>query len=256
MDAAVRLQRSTGRVRVRLAGGRLAEAFQEGSGKLRFPAPAEALVLNTSGGLAGGDRFETAFAAEGGTLAVATVACERVYRSEGAPALVRQRLAAGAGGTLRHLPQPTILYDGAVLDRLTTVDLSEDGGLTAVEAIILGREAMGEAVRTATVRDRVEVRIAGRLAFVDALRLGTDSLARLATPAGLGTARGIGLVLHRGPDLPAALGRVRAANMAASLVGGLLVARCLAPGHTSLQDDLARVVTALDGVPPPRSWRL
>lgn len=254
MDAAVRLQRSVGRVAVRLVGGRLAEAYQEGSGKLRFPAPGEVLVLNTSGGLAGGDRFETAFAADGGALTVSTVACERVYRSEGEAAVVRQRLSAT--GTLRHLPQPTILFDGAALDRLTTIDLADDARLTFCEGLVLGREAMGESVRTVHVRDRVEVRIGGRLAFVDAFRLTTASLARLDTPAGLAGARGLGLVIHRRPELAAALERVRGTGAAASLVGGVLVSRCLARSHTSLQDDLGQVVTALDGTPPPRAWRL
>jgi urease accessory protein len=250
-----RLQRSEGHVAVAVGrDGALVRAYQSGSGKLRIPTAGEVLVLNTSGGLAGGDRFRTEFRADG-SLTVATVASERVYRSEGEAAAVRQHLAVT--GRLRHLPQPTIVFDGAHLDRLTTVELAAGACLTLAEGLVLGREAMGESVRTLSLRDRTEVRRDGRLAFVDALRLTSASLARLGGPAGLGGARGIGLVVHAGPDLDAALERVRGeAGAAASLVGGVLVARCLAPGHTALQDALARIVTALDGEAPPRSWRL
>lgn len=262
-------QRSHGTVRVRLAEGggrtRLAEAFHQGSGKLRFPLASpgavEAVVLNTSGGLTGDDTFSVTAVADAHALTLTTQACERVYRSEGPAARVRQTLEAGAGARLRFLPQPTIVFDGAHLVRRTRLAVEGDGVATLAEGLVLGREAMGETVRRVRLSDRIEVAIDGRLAFVDAFRLDDAALARARTAAGIGGARGIGIVIHRGPE-PARIEAAREALAGAGVlagathVGGLAVARVLAPSHSALQDALARAVTALSGEGPPRAWRL
>nr|WP_232372527.1 urease accessory protein UreD [Acuticoccus mangrovi] len=223
------------------------------------------MVLNTAGGLASGDVFTVTSRAEAHGLTVSTQACERVYRAEGPPARVRQSLSVAAGASLRHLPQPTILYDGSRLDRLTRVDIEEGGALTLVEGLVLGRAAMGEDVTALALADRVEVRLGGRLAFVDALRLDDAALARARQPAGIGAARGIGIVIHRaaGPgsmgDTLEALREALAGTAVvagASLLNGLLVARMLAPTHTTLQDALAKAVWTLTEGAPPRAWAL
>jgi len=264
-------QRSHGIVRVRLVDGgggraRLAEAFHRGSGKLRFPRgearAVEAMVLNTSGGLTGDDTFAVTAVAEAHSLTLTTQACERVYRSEGPAARIAQTLEATAGARLRHLPQPTIVFEGGHLSRRTILSVTGSGTATLAEGIVLGREAMGETVRRVIVRDRIEVRLDGRPAFVDALRLDAASLARVRTPAGIGEARGIGIVVHRAGAERASAEDVRAAldgvpaSVGASVVGGLVVVRILAPSHTALQDALARAVTALTGEVPPRAWCL
>ncbi|UOM33570.1 urease accessory protein UreD [Acuticoccus sp. I52.16.1] len=285
-----RFQRSTGEAVVRVvdAGGAaaLGTTRAAGSAKLRFPrggggrdaANIEAMVLNTSGGLASGDRFRTAMTAEAHRLTMSTLACERVYRCEEAPARVEQAVAVAAGASLRHLPQPTILFDGARLRRHTRIDVASGAGLTFCEGLVLGREAMGECVAAADVVDRVELRVDGRLTFVDAFGLDAGTLARAAGPAALAGARGVGLVLHIGPTGPvpppadeeagepslgegaAAVARAALAGSSvrwgASNIGILTVVRVLAPGHTSLQDALGRAVVALSGAPLPRAWQL
>ncbi len=62
-----------------------------------------------------------------------------------------QTLRVAAAGTLRHMPQPTILFDGSGLTRRTTIHLEEGAGLTFCEGMVLGRQAMGESVRTVSV---------------------------------------------------------------------------------------------------------
>ncbi|GAB5375862.1 MAG: urease accessory protein UreD [Acuticoccus sp.] len=262
-----RYQRSDGRIEIVVAerGGRasLRRAYQAGSGKVRLLRPAtdavEALVLNTAGGLAGGDRFHLSAAVTGRPLILSTQASERVYRAEGGRARVEQHLSVGAGGRLVHAPQPTILFNDASLARRTRIDIAGDGALTFVEGLVMGRAAMGETVRSVDLADRTDLRIDGRLAFVDALRLGTAQLADMAMPAMLGGHRAAGLVLHRDGDLAAARDKLLAVlpeTAGASLVGGVMVARILAPTHGALQDSLARALTALTGAPPPRSWQI
>ncbi|MEM8856148.1 MAG: urease accessory protein UreD [Pseudomonadota bacterium] len=268
------LQRSHGRTRVRLGdrNGRpqLLSAFQEGSAKLRFPLSApdgvEALLLNTSGGLAGGDTFATTSVAERHTLLVSTLACERVYKSDDAFAMVRQEMAVHDGAELLHWPQPTILFQESRLHRRTTIDAHGTGTFTLCEGMVLGRAAMGEAVRQTTVNDRISVTVDGTLAFVDALRLSAGVLERVRTAAGLGDARAFGIVIHKpreGVDGSAGVERARDAvagladvRAGATTVNGLILARVLARDHTALQDALGRLVVALSTRSLPRAWSL
>lgn len=258
-------QRATGDVRITLADDRgrprLARSYQAGSGKLRFPrvpSGMEAMVLNTAGGLAGGDVFSLDVSVEAHALTTSTQASERIYRAEGGRARVVQTMRVAGGATLRHMPQPTILFDGAGLTRRTTVHLAEGARFTFCEGMVLGRQAMGETVRALALSDWTEVHLAGRLAFADAVRLDTGALTRAATPAMLGENLAFGLVLHHGPDLAGARDSLAAIlrHGGASVVGGVLVARLLAPSHGALQDELARAVTHLSGTPPPRAWQL
>ena len=75
---------------VKRVGGktRRARVHEAGSLRVRCPgAPAgelEAVLINTAGGIAGGDRFTLDIAAgEGTRLVVTTAAAEKVYRSLG-----------------------------------------------------------------------------------------------------------------------------------------------------------------------------
>jgi urease accessory protein len=67
-----------GRLGVRFTGGRtrIAELYQEGAAKLRIPrqdvADLEAVLINTSGGLTGGDHVEWEAGAAAGTKLVLT----------------------------------------------------------------------------------------------------------------------------------------------------------------------------------------
>lgn len=268
--APVRYERSVGTVSVRIGdrAGRpqLLEGYQHGAGRVRFPRAEtgiEAMVLNTSGGLAAGDAFTQSAAAEAHTLTLSTQACERVYRSaEGDPATVTQHYAAGPAATLRILPQPTILFDRAALERRTTVDIAKGATLTLVEGLVFGRAAMGETVAAATVRERLDLHHDGALVYVDALRLTAETFADAQNPAGLAGARATALVLHVGRRTPAdAVDIMRAqtgegVRIGASAVNGVAVARLLASSHSALQGALARIVQTLDGAPVPRAWTL
>lgn len=65
---------------------RIAELYQEGAAKIRLPAvpddPLEAILINTAGGLTGGDRIAWSIDVGAGASAmVTTQACEKVYRA-------------------------------------------------------------------------------------------------------------------------------------------------------------------------------
>ena len=197
----IELQRARGRAEVAVSrrdgGVRLDRLFQQGCAKALLPRPGgpapEVVLINTAGGVTGGDRIDWRLAAGAGAALVATTqAAERVYRSAGGAARIATRLTLGAGARLDWLPQETILFDGARLDRRLEVEMAADARLLALETLVLGRAAMGETVATGAVSDQWRIRRGGRLVHAEALRLDGDLAAATAGAATLGRRAGAG----------------------------------------------------------------
>ncbi|HLZ76498.1 urease accessory protein UreD [Phenylobacterium sp.] len=266
--AALQRAQGVGRIEVSAEGGRtrLRRLYQEGCGKILLPVDLaarslEAVAINTSGGLTGGDQMAWRVAARaGGSLTVTTQACEKIYRARDGHAVVAVDLEVGAGARIDWLPQETILFDGAALTRTLQADLAADAALLVVEAVVLGRTAMGESVRRGALRDRWRIRREGRLVFADDLRLDgpvTDVAALAPTLAG---GKAFASLLLVADDAERLLAPIRAAIGSAggaSAFGGKLFARIVAADGLSLRRALLPAIAALrDGAPPPRVWRL
>lgn len=178
------LQRTAGLARLAIrhkdGGSRLERLYQEGAAKIRLPnvakgAPPEAVLINTAGGLTGGDFYSVEVdIGEDARAVVTSQACEKIYRSTGEAAKVNNSLRLGKRALCAWLPQETILFDHARLERRLDVDMDADARLLAVEPIILGRTAMGESVRSGSLRDRWRIRREGRLVYADDFRLDGD----------------------------------------------------------------------------------
>ncbi|WP_245413574.1 urease accessory protein UreD [Mangrovicella endophytica] len=262
------LQRARGEARaeVRPVGGRtrLARLHQAGCLKLRFPrlphGGAEAVLINTSGGLTGGDRLAQRFQVESGAaLTVTTQACERVYRASSGRAEVATKARVGPGAGFAWLPQETILFDGGALQRSLEIDCATTSRLLLVESVILGREAMGETVLTGSLRDRWRIRRDGRLVFADDLRLEGAVSALAGHGASLSGNRAFATILVQAPEAEARLDPLRATvgnRGGATMVDGLLIARLVAPDGFSLRKRLIPALTALAVEPLPLVWSL
>jgi urease accessory protein len=265
------LQRTQGSVRLAFARGEggtaLAGLHQSGAARVRFPKPArgdapEAVLLNTAGGLTGGDRIDVEVALAARSRATVTsAAAEKIYRSLEGDTEVRIRLDLGEGARLAWLPQPTILFDRARLDRRTEVALVGSATVLAVEVLIFGRAAMGEDVHRGLCRDSWRVRRDHRLAFADTFLADgpvADVLDRRATLDG---ARAAAMLLYAAPDAAARLEEARAILQQANNPAGastwndLLVVRALARDGRTLQNDLEPLITRLSGSPLPRVWQ-
>ena len=132
----------------------------------------EAVIVNTGGGMAGGDRFAIDLSlGAGASLIAGTAAAEKIYRSTGPDAEMDVTLDVGEGARLAWLPQETILFDRARLSRRIDVDLAESASLLMAEAVVFGRAAMGEAMEQGFFADRWRVRRGGKLVFADSARL-------------------------------------------------------------------------------------
>jgi len=247
-------------------GGRtyLANLRESGSAKMRLPrqyaASAEAVLINTAGGLAGGDRLAVSVAlGEGARAVVTTQAHERVYKSSGDAAAIETTLSVGRKARLDWLPQETILFDRARLRRSYRVEIDPDATFLGIEAIIFGRHAMGETVATGSLHDRWRVTRGGRLIFADDLRMEGDIGALAARHAALGGNTAIATILLVGTDADRHVERLRAAIGEAggvSAFDGRLVARiAVADGYRLRQILCAAIAALADSAALPRVWQ-
>ena len=265
-----RLQRASGESRVaftvRDGETRLADLYQRDPCRVLFPdpepgEPPQAILLTTSGGVAGGDCLRMAVAVgPGGHAAAATQAAEKIYRAAPGsdPCRIDVAITAGAGATLDWLPQETIVFQGSLLKRKTVADVAPGAALLACEMVVLGRAASGERFVSGLLLDSWAVRRNGRLVWTDTLRVEGE------TPggAGFGAANALATVIgvwdapqpffDKARALLADTGDVRAG---VTVVNGVMVARLLGEA-TAVRAATIRFLTAFRERRLPRVWHV
>ncbi len=261
--------RAVGRIVLSVAaagdGTRRQRVHEAGALRVRFPnvtnkGTLDAVIINTAGGMAGGDRFDIDVAVKAGArLTVTTAAAEKIYRSLGPDTEIDVRLDVGPGAVLAWLPQETILFDQVRLRRAIEVDLASDASVLLAEGVVFGRSAMSETVLQGRFFDRWRVRVDGALVFAESLRLDGAIARRLAQRAVAGESVAVASVL-KVPANEKAIAAVRAmekgfaGEVGISTWNGLTVARLVASDGAALHRDLVGVLTALSGMPLPRLW--
>lgn len=253
----------------RTVRGRIEEA---GFARVRFPLSGrrgrslEAVMINTGGGLAGGDSAQTCLrAGRDAQLVVTTQAAEKVFRSDGAVSRIGVELAAEAGASLDWLPQATIVFDGARIERSIAADIAPDARLLLVEPVVLGRTARGERLSHGRLFDSWRIRRGGRLVYADGLQLDGDIASTLDRRATAGGWAAFATILLLAPDAEGRLEAVREAlglsdelpenlDAGASAWDGMLSVRLLARDGAPLDSAIRRVVGALGVAEIPRIW--
>jgi urease accessory protein len=249
-------QRSEGSVRLRVSRDGVQVLREAGSSKCRMPrGQREAILINVSGGLAGGDRIEIdAEASEGAALTLTSQAAERVYRTLGPAAKVSVTLRAGAGASLFWLPQETIMFEGSALSRRLDVSLAEGATFLAAEMLVFGRHEMGESLHRVSVSDHWQVR-ADALIHAEALRTGPDWTTSPARLAGNLAAATVLLVSPEADGRLDAVRRLLGPDDGASAWNGKLVARLLAKDSFHLKKRLIQVLSLCAGKTGlPKCW--
>lgn len=240
---------------------------ESGSARVRFPTTRqpepEAVILNTAGGIAGGDRWTiSASLAPEAEIVLTSAAAERIYRAEGEPSSITTAFTLGERARLTWVPQETILFDRASFRRRLDVSLAGSATALLFEAVVFGRAAMAEEVREGRYEDRWRVCRDGRLVYADTLRLGGPIADLLARPSIANGHRALATMLYVAPDAEGQLEEARAhlegaaSECGASAWTGCLAVRWLAPDIATLRADAARFMTAFRGRPLPRVWRL
>ncbi|GJD89932.1 Urease accessory protein UreD [Methylobacterium hispanicum] len=266
-------QRSVGRVALVAEGpgpARLRDLAEAGPLRLRFPrrhgaAETEAVLVNTAGGVACGDRFGVAVdLGAGARLCFTSTAAEKVYRSDGPVSRIENRVRLAAGAHLAWLPQETILFDRARVRRRFEADLAPDAGLLIFEAVVFGRTARGEVLSEALFEDIWRVRRGGRLVYADTLRFEGPVGALLARPAIGGGAAACATLLDLSPGAESRLDAARGLLDGAGALGveagasawnGHLAVRMLAPGIGPLRALAVRFLEGYRALPVPRVWQ-
>jgi urease accessory protein len=224
------------------------------------------VIVNTGGGMAGGDRAKVEISLDVGAKAlVTTQAAEKIYRADGAPIFAEVTLDVAARGSLIWAPQETLLFEGAHLSRRLQVNVAFDASLLIVESVVFGRLAHGETQINAAFQDSWRIRRGGKLVFAEAFRLDDAGvqLDRIAVGAG---SRAVATLLWVGSEASARLEALRAAlgaiceapgerlEAGASALDGTLVARLASVAPHRLRAAVVAAMHALRGREAPRVW--
>jgi urease accessory protein len=263
-------QRAVGRVafEAMFLNGRTRPMRIEESGSMRIRLPRgegaglDAVLVNTAGGVACGDRFSVGIEARAGaTVTVATPAAEKIYRSDGPVAEFAVDLTLDAKARLDWLPQEAILFDTARLARRLAVRMEDNARLTLFEAVVFGRGARAERLTSGFFEDRWRIRRGGRLVYADTLRLEGPIADLLQKPSVGNGARALATLIHVAPDAEARLEDAReclaaigGCEAAASAWNGLLAVRFCAVTVEALRAAAIPFLLAFRGEPLPRVW--
>jgi urease accessory protein len=245
------------------------DVAESGGYRARFPTAynerCEAVLINTAGGMAGGDRAVTQVALDPGAQAtVTTQAAEKIYRSQGSETRVETRIEVAAGAELAWLPQETILFSGSRLSRRLDVALAADASLIAAETLYFGRAAMGESLSRGHLHDRWRIRRDGKLIFAEDLRLDGTIDATLGHKAVGQGARAAATVFAAGPGQSEKLPEIRAllaedstftaVEAGAGTLDGFLLIRLLSADAQALRRALVMLLGHVTGRALPRTW--
>jgi urease accessory protein len=235
------LQRADGSGRMVLSGcangTRIVDVFQRSPVRIMFPrsgdsAVEEAVLINTAGGIAGGDRLEFSVTVlANACVAVTSQAAEKVYGALSEPARVSTKLKACEAAKLAWLPQETIIFNSARLSRETEIELSSGAELLALEWLVLGRAAHGEEMIHGQIIDSWRVKKDSRLIWADSFRVTDEMFQHLHRKALLSNYKAVGTLIYFGPYLDIQLEFLRdilpslGCHCAATSVGGLIIVR-------------------------------
>jgi urease accessory protein len=94
---------------------------------------------------------------EGAHALLTTPAAGKHYRSTGPTAHQQQHFTVASGGSLEWLPHETILFDGAISELRTRVDLAAGASFIGMDVVCFGLPARAERFTRGRCRQRLEV---------------------------------------------------------------------------------------------------
>jgi urease accessory protein len=245
---------------------RLKDLRQQGSYRAIFPRPTqgtlEAVIINTAGGITGGDEFATQITAnDHAKMSVTTQAAERIYKTPDLTlSSMHARLCAKPNAQLYWLPQETILFEGSRLCRRLEAEVAEDSKFLMVEPLIFGREASGETLKSCHLDDSVCITTGNKPIYIDRVKLNGDITAILKRPAVANGGRAMASIVLVDPRAKETLADINAllpTSAGASLLAdNILVARLLCADSFALRNALLPILKHLTHNAIPKNWRL
>ena len=125
------------------------DLYQSGALKVLIPKSkskyAEAVLINTGGGIVGGDNLSIEVeAAKKTNTWITTQASEKVYKSSSEQSILNTKVTLEDNSTLFWCPKETILFHNSKLIRNLDFDIKTSSKLLIIENIVFGRLASGE----------------------------------------------------------------------------------------------------------------
>ena len=250
-------------LRIGISGGKSVATRQFHAGALKVVRPhylddsgqVYYITANPGGGYVGGDAYRIEVdVEEGASVLLTDQSATKVYRTPGTCVTQRVALRASAGGVLEYVPNQLILYRDADFRQAVRVDLDPTASVFLTDVVTPGWSPDGAQFRYRQARLRTEVRVAGRLALVDNLRIAPgEDIEMMRAPAFLGGRTHFATAICFDPEVDEAL--VREVRDAVRAVGGIeaSVSACDEPGFVvravgDRTEELMRAVHAAGNV--------
>ena len=168
-----KLEKSKGKLEVKIKNNELLKLFQQGSFKALIPNFHENLqqlmMINTAGGITSGDEFDSRIDLDNSNICVSTQAAEKIYSGFGDPAKVDININISNKGNLFWLPKELILFNNCNLKRKFNINLSKDSNLFLCESIVFGRTSMNEKLKSVFFSDLWKIYYDKKLIHTEAL---------------------------------------------------------------------------------------
>jgi len=192
-------------------------------------------LIHPPGGVVGGDRIDLNVSVGAKAHALLTTpAANKFYRSAGAHADVRQMFVVNEGAILEWLPQENILFNDSLVNLHTRINIARNAKLLSWEIQCLGRPASHESFSHGRLRQRFELWQDNKPLFIDRSTIEGGSEIEQAQWGLAGYSALGSFILF--PASQAELELIRQTmtmsnedfRFSVSLIGGVLVCRCLA----------------------------
>jgi len=204
----------------------------------------QGIIVITSGGLVGGDKIslELTFGEKTAAMIMAQAA-EKVYGSSEATCLMEIDLEANTQAWAEYLPQETILFDNARLNRTTRIRAAADSQVLAGEMVVFGRKGSGETFSSGYLRDSWEVWRDNKLVWIDTLLLEKNIPQVFNHPACLKNINGAATIVFISENVDTHLNYARnliedsgdEVRTSVSIVNGVLITRFMGEDPLSLR---------------------
>jgi urease accessory protein len=245
------MNKAKGEIALEMGVNGIVHLHETGGYRVKFPAKEtlqEAILVNTAGGLVGGDSLDISLKINAPTM-ISTTGAEKIYGG------LKSHLTLKAEVTsdLYWLPFEAILYNNANFTRKTDVYLSTHAKIVFAEIMVFGRLASGETVNKAFFHDIRHFYRDNKLIYAENTVFSGDLHARLDEKAiGNGARTMATLITTEGSieelrcfDQP---------EVAFTQKNGLIIARFLSSDPHKLRLAFAKILGMLVPHTLPRNW--